>query len=86
MIIVPLTIFPLCLLLLVPQTASSVSWCAFFCFFRLIDRFFAVSGVNLVESNKQFHYRHVVFSSQIKSKVGHILVKFAALSINLTID
>ena len=32
------------------------------------------------------HYRRVVFSSQVKSKVGNILVKTAALRINLSID
>ena len=33
-----------------------------------------------------FHFRRVVFSSQLKSKVGHILVKAAALRIMLNID
>jgi hypothetical protein len=32
------------------------------------------------------HYRHVVFSSQIKSKVGNILVKTVVIRINLNID
>jgi hypothetical protein len=34
----------------------------------------------------QFHYRRVPFSSQLKSKVGNILAKAAALRINLNID
>ncbi len=34
----------------------------------------------------QFHFRHTVFSSQFKSKVGNILAKAAALRITLNID
>ena len=49
------------------------------------DRFFAASGVQPVQT-KHFHYRRSVFSSQIKSKVGHVLSKSADLSINLNID
>jgi hypothetical protein len=33
-----------------------------------------------------FNYRRAAFSSQIKSKVGNILVKAAVLCINLNID
>jgi hypothetical protein len=33
-----------------------------------------------------FHYRRDVFSSQLKSKVGHILDKTAFLLINMNID
>jgi hypothetical protein len=53
---------------------------------RETDRFFAASGVELAQSNAMYHYRHPVFSSQLKSKVGHILAKAAALRINLNID
>ena len=53
---------------------------------RETDLFFPASGVHLMESNTQYHYRHTVFSSQLKSKVGHILVKTVVLRINLNID
>jgi hypothetical protein len=33
-----------------------------------------------------FRFHRVVFYSQLKSKVGNILVKVAGLSINLNID
>jgi hypothetical protein len=52
---------------------------------RETDRFFAASGVQLAQSN-QVHYRRALFSSQLKSKVGNILVKDAVLRINLNID
>jgi hypothetical protein len=53
--------------------------------------FFADSGVQVSKTNRdQFQYRHVdfvtAFSSQIKTKVGNILVKTEALRINLNID
>ena len=54
---------------------------------RETDRFFAASGVQLAQSDRgQFHYRHTVFSSQLKSKVGNILAKAAALRITFNID
>ncbi len=41
---------------------------------RETDRFFAASGVQFEQSDRdQFHYHCVVFSSQLKSKVGNIL-------------
>ena len=52
---------------------------------RETDRFFAASGVQLAQSN-QFHYRRAAFYSQLKSKVGNILAKAAALRIHLNID
>jgi hypothetical protein len=43
---------------------------------RETDRFFAASGVQLVQSTSgQFHYRRAAFSSQLKSKIGNILAK-----------
>jgi hypothetical protein len=43
-------------------------------FHRETDRFFAVSGVELAQSNSGlFHFRHTTFSSQLKSKVGNTL-------------
>jgi hypothetical protein len=51
---------------------------------RETDLFLTSSGVQVSQSN--FHLLHTVFSSQIKSKVGHILVKDAVLRINLNID
>jgi hypothetical protein len=54
---------------------------------RETDRFFAASGVQLAQSNRgQFHYRRAAFSSHLKSKVGNILAKAAALRITLNID
>ena len=51
------------------------------------DRFFAVSGVQLAQSDReQFDYRRAVFSSHHKSKFGNILDKVAALWIILNID
>ena len=41
-------------------------------------------GVQLAQST--FHFRRAAFSSQLKSKVGHILAKAAALRFNLNID
>ena len=48
------------------------------------DRFLTTLGVHLAQTN--FHFHHVVFSSQFKSKVGHILTKTVSLRINLNID
>ena len=53
---------------------------------RETDHFFTNSGVQLEQSTRgQFHFKHVVFSSQFKSKVGNILVKTEALWITLNI-
>ena len=55
---------------------------------RETDRFFAASGVQISQSTTsgQFHFKRAVFSSQLKSKVGNILAKAAALRITLNID
>jgi hypothetical protein len=54
---------------------------------RETDRFFAASGVQLAHSTSgQFHYRRAAFSSQLRSKIGSILAKAAALRITLNID
>ena len=54
---------------------------------RETDRFFAASGVQLAQSTSgQFHFRHSVFSSQLKSNVSNILTKTAALRITMNID
>jgi hypothetical protein len=44
---------------------------------RETDRFLAASGVQLAQTN--FHFHRTAFSSQLKSKVGKILAKAAAL-------
>jgi hypothetical protein len=44
---------------------------------RETDRFFAASGVQLAQCNHLNQYRRAAFSSQLKSKVGHILAKAA---------
>ena len=54
---------------------------------RQTDRFFPPSGVHLPQHDRgQFHFHHVSFSSQIKSKVGNTLVKVVVLRIVLNID
>ena len=51
---------------------------------RETDCFLAASGVELAQTDH--HFRRAAFSSQLKSKVGHILAKAAALRIMLNID
>ena len=54
---------------------------------RETDRFFAVSGVQLAQTDRGiFHYRRVAFSSMLKSMVGNILAKAAALRVTLNLD
>ena len=54
---------------------------------RETDRFFTTSGVQLAQSTSgQFHYKRAAFSSNLKSKVGNILAKAAALRITLNVD
>jgi hypothetical protein len=51
------------------------------------DRFFATSGVLSAQSDRGFfHYHRAAFSSILKSRVGNILAKAAALRINLNLD
>ena len=62
-------------------------WLSFLQSHRETDRFLTSSGFQLVQSN--LHHCLTVFkrvSSQLKSKVGNILAKTAALRINLNID
>ena len=47
------------------------------------DHFLADTGVQLVKTNQ--HFRRAVFSSQFKSKVGHILVKVRLLTSSLSL-
>ena len=43
---------------------------------RETGRFFAVSGVQLAQTDRgQFHCRRAAFSSHLKSRVGNILAK-----------
>ncbi len=54
---------------------------------RETDRFFAASGVQLAQTNRdQFHFRRAAFWSQLKSKVGLTLDKDAALRITINLD
>ncbi len=54
---------------------------------RETDHFFAASGVQLAQTNRgMFHYRRVVFSSQLKIKVELTLAKAAALRNTLNLD
>ena len=53
---------------------------------RETDRFFAISGVQLAQSNRgQFHYRRAAFSSQLKAKVGSTLARDALYVLALTL-
>jgi hypothetical protein len=54
---------------------------------RETDRIFEASGVLSVQSDRGFfHYRRAAFSSMLKSRVGNILAKAAALRVNLNLD
>jgi hypothetical protein len=54
---------------------------------RGTDRFYSVSGVQLAQHDRgQFHYRRVVFSSQLRSKWDNILDKTTTLRITLNKD
>ncbi len=54
---------------------------------RETDRFLSASGFHLPQHDRGlFHFLHSVFSSQLKSKVGNILVKTVVLRVNLNLD
>jgi hypothetical protein len=54
---------------------------------RETDRFFTDSGVQLPEPNSGlFHFRHTVFSSELRAKVGRTLAKAEVLRVNLNLD
>ena len=54
---------------------------------RETDRFFAASGVQLAQTDRdQFHFRRAAFSAQIQSKVGLTLATAVALRITLNLD
>ena len=54
---------------------------------RETDRFFAASGVQPAQTQRgMFHFHRATFSSGLKSKVGLVLAKAAALRINLNLD
>ncbi len=52
-----------------------------------LTSFFAVSGVQLAQTDRdQFHFHRVVFSSHLKSRVDMTLTKVVVLRVNLNID
>ena len=54
---------------------------------RETDLFFAASGVHLAQPNSGlFHFRRAAFFANLKSKIGNLLAKAAALRINLNLD
>jgi hypothetical protein len=54
---------------------------------RETDRFFAASGVQLAQPNSGlFHFLRAAFFANLKSKIGNLLAKAAALRINLNLD
>jgi hypothetical protein len=82
--------YHLCLLLLIRVGGYIVNLLDFYSY-RIIGKltaFFASSGVQLAQTNPsgQFHFRRAAFSSMLKSRVGNILDKTAALRINLNLD
>jgi hypothetical protein len=74
---------------MVSTSGRSVNLSDFYSY-KLIGKltvFLATSGVHLVQTDRgMFHYRRVTFSSMIKSSVGYILAKVAALRITLNLD
>ena len=87
-IIVPLTLSPLCPSLLVRLTVYIVNLCTFYSYMiigKLTVFCFTVSGVQLPQSTSgQFHYLHTVFSSPFRLKVGNILTKDGPLRITVS--
>jgi hypothetical protein len=54
---------------------------------RETDRFFAVSGVQLAQTDRdQFHFRRAAFSAQLKSMVDLVLAKAAVLRLTINLD
>ncbi len=54
---------------------------------RETDRFFATSGVQLTQTDRdQFHFRRSAVSPQLKSRVVLVLAKAADLRITLNLD
>ncbi len=54
---------------------------------RETDRFFAASGVQPAQTQRGiFHFHRAAFTQQLKSRVGLVLAKAAALRINLNLD
>ena len=54
---------------------------------RETDRFFAASGVQLPQTDRdQFHFRRAAVSAQLKSRVGLALAKATALLITFNLD
>ena len=51
---------------------------------RETDRFFAASGVQLAQTDRdQFHFRRAAVSAQLKNRIGLGLAKAAALRVTL---
>ena len=54
---------------------------------RETDRFFAVSGVQPVQSNRgTFHFQRAAFLGYLKAKIGSSLAKATSMCVNLNID
>jgi hypothetical protein len=78
-IITHLTLLHLCLLLLARLRGYIVNLCDLYSYSLI-----GTSGVQLTHSTSGlFHFLRVVVSSELKSCVGNILVKAAALRVNL---
>ena len=69
-IIVPLTLFPLCRLLIQLPDTYTVNFSTFCCS-RLIGKLTVLFPIHLPTTNTQYLYRRTEFSSQFKSKVTH---------------
>ena len=82
-----LTLYHLWLLLLVRLGVCVHSEFVRLLYLQAHDRFFAASGVQLAQTDRdQFHYRRAAFLQQIKSRVGLDLDKETALRITFNLD
>ena len=53
---------------------------------REAEAYFAFMGTPAQPDQDQFCFRHAAFYSSLKSKVGHIAAKAAALCVNMNTD
>ncbi len=87
-ITIPLTLSPLCLVLIERLRGYTVNMCDFY-FYKLIGKltvFLWGSGVPIAEHDRvQFHFHRTTFSSKLKSKIGNILSKAEVLRIILNL-
>ena len=84
-----LPLYHLCLLLLVRLGGYIVDLSDFYSYrlIRKLTAFLQLQEFQLAQQDRgQFHYLRAAFLQQLKSRVGLVLTKAAALRINLNID